>query len=106
MSDKKRYQARIAGKDYTILGSESDDHMDAVVALVNDQLDQLSKLAPELSLIDRSILMAVNAISDQLKKEAELKALQESAQDAGRPDSRPATSQAPINRVQAKKVDG
>lgn len=69
MDGKKRFKARIADKDYTIVGSLSATHLNTVVDLVNQQIDQLTELAPDLTNADRSILMAVNAVSDQLVKE-------------------------------------
>lgn len=69
MDSKKRFKAQIAGKDYTIVGSLSATHLNTVVDLVNQQIEQLTELAPELSDADRCVLMAVNAVSDQLVKE-------------------------------------
>lgn len=76
MDGKKRFKAKIAGKDYTILGSLSATHLNTVVDLVNQQIDQLTELAPELSNADRCVLMAVNAVSDQLVKEKRIIALE------------------------------
>lgn len=72
MEDKQRYQTRIEGRPYTIVGHRSPQHMDAVVQLLTQQLDQLKQLDPTLSVEDRAILMAINAISDQLVKERAL----------------------------------
>ena len=69
MDGKKRFKAKIAGKDYTIVGTLSATHLNTVVDLVNQQIEQLTELAPDLTNADRSILMAVNAVSDQLVKE-------------------------------------
>lgn len=77
MSTKRRYRATIDGRDYTIVADKSDDHLNTVVALVNQQLDQLKEVAPELSTQDRAILMAVNAISDQLVQEYNIMTLEE-----------------------------
>lgn len=77
MDEKRRFNVTIAGRPYTIVGSRSEQHMEAVVELVNTQLSQLSELAPNLSIMDHSILMAVNAISDQLIKEAKIMELEE-----------------------------
>ncbi|XJS11472.1 cell division protein ZapA [Aerococcaceae bacterium WGS1372] len=72
MEEKLRFKATIAGKVYTIVGQKDPNHLQDVVDIVNNQLDQLSELAPELSYSDRSILMSVNAVSDQLSKEARI----------------------------------
>lgn len=76
MEEKRRFKVTIAGRPYTIVGNRSDGHLNAVVELVNAQLQQLSELAPELSEADWSILMAVNAVSDQLLKEERIMALE------------------------------
>lgn len=93
MDEKRRVKVTIAGRPYTIVGSRSDQHLNAVVELVNTQLNQLNDLAPELSIADRSILMAINAVSDQLVKEnrimeleAELEALKGSKQEKASTD--------------------
>ena len=77
MSDNKRFKAMIDNRQYTIVGDKSSQHMTAVIELVNQQLDQLKEIAPELSVVDRSVLMAVNAISDQLSKEQQIIELEE-----------------------------
>ncbi|HFI0463367.1 TPA: cell division protein ZapA [Streptococcus suis] len=81
MSQKKRFKVTIGGQPYTIVGDRSDAHMNAVVELVNNQLKQLEELAPQLTTADRSILMAVNAVSDQLLKEAQIAELQAQIED-------------------------
>lgn len=78
MDEKRRFRATIAGKTYTIIGNRSATHLNAVVELVNQQLEQLAQLSPDLSLEDRCVLMAVNAVSDQLLKEQELLCLEQS----------------------------
>lgn len=72
MSNTQYFDAKIANKHYTIKGNKSPDHMSAVVDLVNQQLEQLSQIDPALSIMDRSLLMAVNAVSDQLTQEAKI----------------------------------
>ena len=102
MDGKKRFKAKIAGKDYTIVGSLSATHLDTVVDLVNQQIDQLTELAPELSNADRCVLMAVNAVSDQLQKEKkilELEAELEKLKEKSAPDNqtKPSQSRPTIN---------
>ena len=40
-SPKTRYKANIDGQTYTIIGHESKEHMDLVVRLVNEQLNEI-----------------------------------------------------------------
>lgn len=89
MEEKRRFKAEIAGKTYTLVGNRPASHLNTVVELVNQQLEQLGKLAPELSIEDRSVLMAVNAISDQLVKEKQILDLQTQLK----------ANNSPINRI-------
>lgn len=81
MTEKQSFQAQIAGKEYTIVGNKTPEHMKAVVDLVNQQLDQLSQISPELSFGDRYALMTVNAVSTQLDQEEEIMHLEEQIQE-------------------------
>lgn len=74
---KRRFRATIAGKTYTIVGTKSDQHMKTVETLMNEQLQQLQKISPSLSLQEKTVLLCVNAISDQLDKQSELIQAQE-----------------------------
>ena len=73
MSDQKtRYKATIDGQNYTIIGHESKAHMDLVVRLVNEQLNEIKALSPQIDSEQAAILACVNAISDQVKKQERL----------------------------------
>ena len=73
---KKRYKAGINNQTYTIIGHESSQHMDMVTKLVNDQLKEIKGLSASINTEEAAILLAINAISDQLKKQEELLKLQ------------------------------
>ena len=73
---KKRYKAVIANQSYTIIGRESKEHMDMVTRLVNDQLLEIMQLSPQTDQEQASILLAINDVSDQLKKQEQLLVLQ------------------------------
>ena len=73
---KKRYKAVIANQSYTIIGRESKEHMDMVTRLVNDQLLEIMQLSPQTDQEQASILLAINSVSDQLKKQEQLLVLQ------------------------------
>ena len=73
---KKRYNSVIANQSYTIIGRESKEHMDMVTRLVNDQLLEIMQLSPQTDQEQASILLAINAVSDQLKKQEQLLVLQ------------------------------
>lgn len=70
-ASRRRFKAVIDGQSYTIVGNRSEAHMRAVTSLMNQQLNQLKKLAPDMSKEEAAILLAFNAISDQLVKAAE-----------------------------------
>ncbi len=80
---KKRYKAVIANQSYTIIGRESKEHMDMVTRLVNDQLLEIMQLSPQTDQEQASILLAINAVSDQLKKQEQLLALQKKVDELG-----------------------
>lgn len=67
--EKIRYKAVIADQTYTIIGRETKHHMDIVTNLINEQLAELKELSPQIDNEQAAILMAVNALSDQLKKQ-------------------------------------
>ncbi|WP_062804869.1 cell division protein ZapA [Enterococcus pernyi] len=67
--EKTRYKAVIADQTYTIIGQESKQHMDMVTKLINEQLAELKELSPQLDNEQADILLAVNAFSDQLKRQ-------------------------------------
>ncbi|MEY8445004.1 cell division protein ZapA [Enterococcus ratti] len=67
--EKTRYKAVIAGQTYTIIGRETKHHMDIVTNLINEQLIELKELSPQIDNEQAAILIAVNALSDQLKKQ-------------------------------------
>ena len=64
---KTRYKAIIADHTYTIIGQESKQHMDLVTKIVNEQLAEIKHLSPQTDTEQASVLLAINAISDQLK---------------------------------------
>lgn len=69
VKEKTRYKAVIADHTYTIIGQESKQHMDLVTKLVNEQLAELKHISPQTNDEQASVLLAINAISDQLKKQ-------------------------------------
>lgn len=64
--ERKRVKAVIDGKEYTIIGTKSAAHIKLVAKTINDQLADLDAMSNKLSTEERAILMAVNAVSDQI----------------------------------------
>ena len=73
---QNRYKAIVAGQTYTIIGQETKQHMDMVTALVNEQLNEIMSLSPEITQEKAAMLLAINAVSDQLKKQEALMQLE------------------------------
>lgn len=69
--EKRRYKATIAGKNYTLIGPGSTQEFDAVTKMLNEQLDQINRLQPDISTEDAAILLAFNALADQVKASAQ-----------------------------------
>lgn len=74
MSDKvnKRYKIKIDNEEYTIAGPGSVDHIRAAEQLVNEQLEYLKQVNPQLTPLQRANLLAFNAVADQITKQQEL----------------------------------
>ncbi|KRN27456.1 hypothetical protein IV38_GL002108 [Lactobacillus selangorensis] len=72
--EKRRYKAEIDGKSYLMIGPGSDAHMAAVTSLVNEQLTEIKRLSPGISKEDAAILIAFNAVSDELNLKKQLDA--------------------------------
>ncbi|MGX7030722.1 cell division protein ZapA [Vagococcus zengguangii] len=64
--NKTRYKAEINGETYTIVGTETKAHMDAVTGLANHQIDKIIELSPDTSLTKAAVLLAINVLSDEL----------------------------------------
>lgn len=65
--EKRRFKAVIGDKAYTIIGPGSEQHFLTVTKLLNERLDQVKKLSPDLTAEEQAILVAFNAVSDQVK---------------------------------------
>ena len=73
---KSRVKAVISGKSYTIIGKKSQQEMQSIVRVLQEQLDQITRVSDKLSNEEVALLAAINAISKQeevvaLKKRVE-----------------------------------
>lgn len=98
---KKRYKAVIDQQTYTIIGTQSTQHMDMVTQLVNDQLQELYALAPQMEKEQAAILMAVNAISDQLIKQEEILVLKQQLAELNKTAIRATELENKLKRIEA-----
>lgn len=81
VAERKRYKAVIANRTYTIIGEKSGQHMKLVTKLVNEQLNEIKAISPQINDEQAAILLAVNAVSDQVDKQEEVLRLQKEVQE-------------------------
>lgn len=73
---KIRYKTTIAGRPYTIIGARPEEHMRSVSKMVNEQMQQIESLSKGLDPERRAVLVAVNAVSDQIEMQIKLDIIQ------------------------------
>lgn len=80
-ADKKRFKIQIANKNYVVIGKSTSEHMRAVSQLVNEQMKEIMEANVDRE--DAAVLLAINAVSDQLKKQKELDDIRDKNQHEG-----------------------
>ena len=75
--DRRRSKVMINDREYTIVGEKSTTHVNLVAETVNKQLDDLKAMSSALSKEEQAILIAVNAVSDQIKLHEKMIKLEE-----------------------------
>ncbi|WP_080146860.1 cell division protein ZapA [Marinilactibacillus piezotolerans] len=75
--EKRRFKAEIAGQTYTIVGPRSEKHMQVVAQTVDEQMTLLQKMTKGLDTEKRAMLMAINAVSDQLEMKKKVTKLED-----------------------------
>lgn len=101
VKEKTRYKAVIADQTYTIIGQESKQHMDLVTKLVNEQLAEIKHISPQTNDEQVSVLLAINAISDQLKKQEKVLNLEQEVAELKKRTIRLAELENRIKRIEA-----
>ena len=72
MAERNKVTLRIAGKDYKIMGSESDEYMQRVGLYIDRKMNEITKSSVKLNTAMASILAAINVADDYFKaREAE-----------------------------------
>ncbi|MTD38793.1 cell division protein ZapA [Erwinia sp. CPCC 100877] len=99
--EKTRYKAVIADHSYTIIGQETKQHMDLVTKLVNEQLAEIKHISPQTDDEQASVLLAINAISDQLKKQEKVLKLEQEVAELKKRTIRLAELENRIKRIEA-----
>lgn len=67
MAEKNRVEVRIAGKDYTLRGFESDEYIQKVALYIDKKMISIMKLSNRLSTQMAAVLTAVNVADDYFK---------------------------------------
>lgn len=76
-NEKKRIKVEINGRDYTIVGDKTTAHVKLVADTINKQIEEITSMSSTLSKEEQAILMAVNAISDQIEMHKKMLELEE-----------------------------
>ena len=78
MTPKNRVELRIAGKDYTVVGTEPEEYIQRVGLYVDKKMSEVMKISNKLSTSLAAVLTAINVVDDLFKsRESELNAKKE-----------------------------
>lgn len=69
MSVKNKVVVKIAGKDYTLVGDESDEYMQKIALFVDKKMTEIMKNNNKLSTMMAAILTALNIADEYYKRE-------------------------------------
>jgi len=75
--NKNRTKVVINDKEYTIVGDKSAAHVELVAETLNKQIAELKELSAPLTKEEQAILVAVNAVSDQISSHERMIELEE-----------------------------
>lgn len=67
MADKNKVEVRIAGKDYTLMGVESEEYMQKVALYIDKKMNEVIRVNSKLSTSMASVLSAINVADDYFK---------------------------------------
>jgi cell division protein ZapA len=67
MSAKNRVEVRIAGKDYKLIGSESDEYMQRIALYIDKKMNEIMRVNSKLSTSMAAVLTAINVADDFMK---------------------------------------
>lgn len=75
--ERKRVKVMINDREYTITGTKSAAHIQLVAKTINEQLEKINELSEDLSKEEQAILIAVNAVSDQIDSHKKMMQLED-----------------------------
>lgn len=67
MTAKNKVEVRIAGKDYTLVGTESDEYIQKVGLYIDKKMNEIMKVNNRLSTSMAAVLTAINVADDFFK---------------------------------------
>ena len=67
MAEKNKVDVRIAGKDYTLVGTESDEYIQKVALYIDKKMNAIMRANSKLSTSMASVLTAINVADDYFK---------------------------------------
>jgi len=70
-NERKKIDVKINRRKYTIVGTESKEHMELVAKLVNDKMNEIYEANKHLDTTKLAVLTAINTMSDYLKLKAD-----------------------------------
>ena len=80
--EKQKTTVRVAGKEYTLVSSDSPEHISRVAAYVNRQLEEIT-YASRLPAASAAILLTLNMAAEMMKAQDENTRLRKELQKAG-----------------------
>ncbi|HHV28384.1 cell division protein ZapA [Acetivibrio mesophilus] len=67
MAEKNKVEVRIAGKDYTLVGIESQEYIQKVALYIDRKMNEIMRINSKLSTSMASVLTAINVADDYFK---------------------------------------
>lgn len=67
MTEKHKVEVRIAGKDYTLVGFESDEYIHKVAIYIDKKMNEIMRTNNRLSTAMAAVLTAINVADDYFK---------------------------------------
>jgi len=81
MEVKNKVNVRIAGKDYTLVGVESEEYIQKIGLYIDRKMNEIMKINPRLSTSMAAVLTAINIADDYYKTYETEKKLQKDLGD-------------------------
>ena len=74
-NERTKITVTINKRSYTIVGTESKEHVELVAKLVNDKMDEIYRANKHLDSTSLAVLTAINTMNDYLKLKKEYEEL-------------------------------